>query len=121
MDGKLDNLIDRFRSAAADDLIGLCQVMDEVENETGIDDPTELKRMTLQAVKMMLMQGFVACNPPFGGNASLRWKGEDVAAVIERISSEWDALGRPPNIPDIVWFDYPDTSVSDLRGARMRE
>jgi hypothetical protein len=100
-----ERLVEQFCAEARSDLVGLWEIMQKVEQETG---PGELARQqTLAVVSALLARGLRAGDPPYSAGGYRPWANQEPAAVIERIRREWQALGRPPNIPDIAWFGLP--------------
>jgi hypothetical protein len=74
-------------------------------------DSSEVRRLTLQLVQDLLEAGLVqAGSPAPDGRGFARWSLRP-REVVRRITSEWDALGREPNIGEVVWFATP---VSDF-------
>jgi hypothetical protein len=59
-------------------------------------------------VRELLAHGLLAGDPPYSKDGYTAWQDQRLDAVIDRIRAEWIALGRTPNIPDIVWFSTPD-------------
>lgn len=100
-----DRLADQFCAEAREDLVGLWEIAREVEEQTG---PGEAAReQTLDLVRALLQRGLRAGDPPYLAGGYRPWPNQEPDIVIERIRREWLALGRMPNITDIVWFDLP--------------
>jgi hypothetical protein len=100
-----ERLAEQFSAEAREDLIGLWEIAKEVEERTG---PGEVAReQTLELVRELLRRGLRAGEPPYSSGGFRPWPKQEPDAVIDRIRREWLALGRTPNIPDIVWFDLP--------------
>lgn len=85
---------------AANDVVGLWQLCRAARNDFGAETPEQIKRLVLGFVRDLVAQGVQAINISDGSP----WPDQRLESVIERVSREWDALGREPNIPDIVWF-----------------
>lgn len=101
-------IIDDFVDESKADFIGLWQVIGRVRSQISIE--VELQQYTLDVVEMLLARGFVAINSPYKETGkSEAWLDQEPGHVIDRIRREWDALGRTPTVPDIVWFDLPST------------
>jgi hypothetical protein len=85
---------------AAHDVIGLWNLCHAARYDWGVRSPEELKALVLGFVRELLANGVQAINV-----SDLQpWPDQRPDSVTERISREWDALGREPNVPDIVWF-----------------
>jgi hypothetical protein len=103
----LNAMVNEFFTEAEDDLVGLWEIVSEVEERTGAAEQV-LREQTLEVVRELLVHGLVAGNPPYSVHGYRPWTDQRPDAVIDRIRSEWIALGRIPNIPDIAWFARPD-------------
>ncbi len=63
-----------------------------------------LKKMTLAVIREVLTLGLRAGDSPYAAGGFTVWPEQEVDLVISRIDNEWTALGRDPNIGDIVAF-----------------
>jgi hypothetical protein len=100
-----ERLVEQFFTEAKSDLVGLWEIVRKVEQQTG---PGEIAREQTQAVVgALLARGLPAGDPPYSAGGYRPWANQEPAAVIARIRREWQALVRPPNIPDIAWFGLP--------------
>ena len=102
----VQRMVDAFAAESRDDLVGLWQIVGRIEERT--TDPSSLREQTLRVVRALLARGLLAGDPPYSAGGFRVWVDQRPDAVIDRILSEWIALGRVPNIPDIVWFSRPD-------------
>src|SRR5581483_1558441 len=87
-----------------DDHVGLWAILWPVHVEMGVQDQREARVTTMRLVRDLLVEhGMLAGFPTKDGRGFTPW---DLPpdAVIRRIDEEWTALGREPNIGDIVWF-----------------
>jgi hypothetical protein len=66
-----------------------------------------LRRLTLELVRDLLGAGLTPGQPPCAAGGFVPWPEREAEDIIGCIEQEWDALGKEPNIPDIVWFDNP--------------
>jgi hypothetical protein len=82
------------------DVLGLWQLCRSAHRDWGVENPQEVKALVLSFVRAVLAHGIQAVDVV----DQRPWPSQDPDRVIERISREWDALGREPNVPDIVWF-----------------
>lgn len=64
----------------------------------------ELMFYTAAIVHSLLEDGLVRAGVPTPDGGFEPWE-EDPDAAVERILAEWRALGRRPNLWEIVWFD----------------
>lgn len=97
-------LISELIAEAKADEVGLWLIISSLRDAGGITDPTQLRAATLNVVRRFLDSGEVAAAIySQDGNGIAIW---DIPTddVIVRISTEWDALGREPNIGDVVIF-----------------
>ena len=85
---------------ATEDVLGLWQLCRPACYDLGTRTPKEVKTVVLDLVRRLLEKGMQAVEV----SDQQPWPNQSPDSVIERISSEWDALGREPNVPDIVWF-----------------
>lgn len=78
-----------------------------VEDAFGTNDPAELMFYTAAVVHSLLEDDLVQAGVPTPGGAFEPWE-EDPDTAVERILVEWRALGRRPNLWEIVWFNTTD-------------
>lgn len=91
------------RDGAASDL-GLWWLANDVRGVIGGTLPEgEVRRLTLEAVGPLLESGDLRAGDVRPDGTFVAWSGR-VDEVLARISSEWQALGRQPDIGDVVWF-----------------
>lgn len=104
----MQNIIDRFYAEAQEDAIGLWEIIDEIEENSNSN--IDIRQQTSLLVRLLLARGLIAGNPPYSATGYEPWPNQEPDAVVNRINREWDALGRLPSVPDIVWFALPSTS-----------
>ena len=85
---------------AEHDVLGLWQLCGAAHEDWGAKTAEDVKALVLAFVRDLLTNGVKAINVSDGQP----WPDQRPDVVIERISREWDALGREPDVPDIVWF-----------------
>ncbi|MBC8071670.1 MAG: hypothetical protein IAG13_25320 [Deltaproteobacteria bacterium] len=91
------------RDGAASDL-GLWWLANDVRGVVGETVPEgEVRRLTLEAVRPLLESGDLRAGDMTPDGTFAPWSGP-VEELVARISSEWQALGRQPDIGDVVWF-----------------
>jgi len=100
-----ERLADLFYAEAREDLVGLWEIVKEVEERTGPGE--DAPERALELVRALLRRGLRAGDSPYSAGGYRPWPNQEPDAVIDRIRREWLALGRTPNIPDIAWFDLP--------------
>lgn len=76
----------------------------DVEEAFGVSAEPELMLYTAAVVHSLLEEGLVRAGVPTPGGGFELWE-EDPDAAVERILAEWRALGRRPNLWEIVWFE----------------
>src|SRR5258708_6753386 len=105
----LDGIVADFEKDSALDYIGLWELVRAVTKKAEKKDDENIPGLTFTLLRKMLARGFRA-----GGFTQTRkwefWSGQNPDHVIRRIGAEWDALGREPNIGDIVWFERSETN-----------
>jgi hypothetical protein len=86
-----------------EDYVGLWSILRDIYRDNLNIDSLKARRKTLDLIKE-LMQDKLIQPGMFTGNANFElWK-LSPQETITRIEAEWDALGREPNIGEIVWF-----------------
>ena len=104
---EISALVTGYVEEGKSDYVGLWQICSKVKKEFHPEDPVQLKNIVLQTVREMLASGLVAVDLASSGSGCTPWKEQMADAVIRRISTEWDSLGRDPSVGDIVWFNNP--------------
>jgi len=93
------------------DEVGLWLIIGKIRLELGVSEPAELMDVTLQAVKDLLESGeVVAGEYECADDGSVyfhRW-GPDSEQIAQRIQEKWCALGREPDIGEVVTFVGPE-------------
>ncbi|SRR5579871_1383804 len=100
LDEVLQSLADECRQAH----VGLWEVVNAARFDLGARNPSETRSLTLQLVRGLLAErGMQVGHPAPDGRHFVSW---DIPAeeAVRRIEQEWSALGREPNIGEIVWF-----------------
>lgn len=89
---------------ARDDWVGLWVILSWVREKLPLESPASLKNVTLAVVRELLAMGLRAGDSPYSPGGFTVWPEQEEDSVIRRIDTEWTALGRDPNIGDIVAF-----------------
>jgi hypothetical protein len=105
-----ESIIAEFQREAAVDFIGLWQLVRAVKNNLEQDDISGVQQLSLNLLKCMLAVGFRVGYLSGTGKTLEPWSDQQPDHVVTRVRSEWNALGREPNIGDIAWLDYKPSS-----------
>jgi hypothetical protein len=82
-------------------------------------DPADVRSLTLKLVREFLESGLVqAGSPTSDGRGFQPWL-LSPSEAIARIDSEWEALGREPNIGDIVWFTTTEKGDQEVEAVAV--
>jgi len=101
----MDRLVDELIAEAKADEVGLWFIIAALRDEYRVEDAAQRRLVTLNVVQRLLDSGqvFAGYYNPDGSGAIIPWKMSN-ADVLSRIISEWDSLGRDPNIGEVVVF-----------------
>lgn len=107
-----DAVLEGLLRLGQDDWIGLWLIVDDVEEELGLEDESEILEATVAMVHALLRHGFLAGDSPVHTNCVhfQPWSSQDPAAVIELIPREWAQRGDFPSWGDGPWFALPPRS-----------
>jgi hypothetical protein len=108
---QIDEIVGGYVKAVSSDYVGLWQIVIRVRHDFGISDHTENRKTVMRIIKGMLSAGLEAVTLGTVGPRCTPWENQNSNYVLDRISSEWDHLGRDPNPGDIVWFSGKPRSV----------
>ena len=99
-----NDIVAELLAECENDHVGLWEVVRAVQDDLGIRDPAEVRSATLEIVRTLLDQpGVEAGFPAADGRHFDPWRVSKDKAM-KKIEQQWEALGRTPNIGDIVWF-----------------
>lgn len=101
-----ESIIAEFQREAAVDFIGLWQLVRAVKDNLEQDESPAVQQLSLDLLKRILAAGFRVGDLSATGRVLEPWPDQRPDHVVARIRSEWDSLGREPNIGDIAWLDY---------------
>lgn len=103
---ELKDFIARCEAGRAEDWLGLVVVANFVRRRCDVADNHEVKRLSLQAVRLIMERGFrVGQFKHYGDSKLIPWPEQDPDAVVARIDKEWDPAKGDPNINEICWFE----------------
>jgi hypothetical protein len=105
---ELDTIESIIRQECSEDDVGLWSILWNVRHFFPDLPAEEHRKLTLGIVRAILLDGRIRAGFPSPGQRSFIPWDLTTEEVIARISSEWDELGREPNIGDIVWFTAMD-------------
>jgi hypothetical protein len=77
-------------------------------------DPLEVRRLTLRLVQELLEAGLLQAGSPTPDGRGFEPWSLGPRETLARIESEWDALGREPNIGEIVWFTATEKGAKEV-------
>lgn len=90
------------RDASSSDL-GLWWLAADIRELRPGAPENEVRLETLRAVRPLLTSGALRAVHLLPGGSFEPWEGS-VEEQLARMDAEWAALGRPPDLGDIVWF-----------------
>lgn len=104
LSAKLEEFKKELVADAAEDHVDLSWYVHDVRESFGVNDDSELLFYTVAVIHSLLEEGLVRAGVPTPGGGFEPWE-EGADAAVERVLSEWRALGRAPHLWEIVWFD----------------
>ncbi|HEY5313961.1 MAG TPA: hypothetical protein VIK18_15635 [Pirellulales bacterium] len=94
-----------------DDHVGLWSIVDAVEDYLGTTEPRYVKCFTCALLSDFLDAGEIQAGFPAKNGRDFEPWTMLTEPAINRIRQEWDALGRDPEMGEIVWFTTPSKVV----------
>ena len=116
-DDQVRSLVAEFYTDSQEDIVGLFAITRSVEDILG-QDPPSVREQTLRVVEELLARGMLAGNSPYHPDGYQPWADQERASVTNRIRSEWQRLGRSPDIPDSPWFGPPEKQATSTTNTR---
>jgi hypothetical protein len=116
LENGIETLKKELVADAVEDYTDLSFFTADVEEAFGVSAEPELMLYTTAVVHSLLEDGLVRAGVPTSGGGFEPW-GEEPDAAVERILSEWRALGRRPHLWEIVWFDSTDKGEAYAKEA----
>jgi hypothetical protein len=110
-----DRIIDEVVADGVDDWV-MSRSVECAVSAAGVD-PADRRQAHLEAVRELLDQGLVQI-----GDVQPRFEAWDVTIdeAIARVEARWDALGRPLEMGDLLYW-LSNTPAGDLRGQAVIE
>lgn len=107
-----DEVIADLLAECQADHVGLWEVVQAVQTDLRIREPAEVRSATLEIVRQLINHAGVEAGFPTPDGRNFQPWPISKESVVNRIADEWDALGRLPNIGDIVWFSVESPHAS---------
>lgn len=98
----LDKIRNEFLDECREDYVGLWSLNWSVRNETG-ENPRTIRDITIGLLTKLLEEDLIKAGLPDEKGEFEEWH-QSADEIIKRIQTDWDHLGREPDIGDIVWF-----------------
>ena len=99
------------------DSIGLWEVVRRVRRHNATASDDGVRSITLQVVRDLLSAGYMRTGQPLH-DGSFVPSAETPAEAMRRIEAEWMALGRDPDLGDIVWLSNTEKGNEVARALR---
>src|SRR3989338_6922742 len=111
---RLEKLRMKFFISFSDDWVALWELIRMVKEIYGFEAQNEIQTFVLKFIYNLLSDKLICVGFPKKGGNFDSWKGDSME-LIQRIKDEWDALGKEPNIGDVVWFDLTEKGEAKLK------
>jgi len=103
----VEALVEYILESGSNDWVGLWEVaaraVDLKPDASGVD----IRTFTLEALRAILTRGYAEVGDLGTARRFVPW-GSSAEATLERINSEWQRLGRPPNIGEVCWIQLTE-------------
>lgn len=125
MSKQLDSLKREFLLEAAEDYVGLWEFPSSIRRHLSIEDPEEIKRVSMELIRQFVNEGIFAPGELAGEGGFDAWS-LSPSESIETIGKLWERLGREPNLGDEApWFNLTKkgervAQESKTRGPEIR-
>ena len=105
MNMEVEKIVGDFERQSVVDYVGFWEIVWVVKMDLKPDSASELRSLAIEILKAMLSRGFQIGYLASKGSGFEPWSDQRAESVIDRVSAEWDALGREPTIGDIAWLN----------------
>jgi hypothetical protein len=102
--------------SAEEDYVDLSTYARIVEEVLGFRAPEDIYRTTMGTVYELLSDRFVTAGVPTPDGGFEPWTG-GIVNSMSRMQSGWQALGRIPELGELVWFDATERGISYAEGT----
>ena len=103
---------------SAEDYVGLWTIPVRIRLYSEETDEFKIRRKTLQIIEELLNDALIQPGQFTDRDFEL-WKLSPLE-TIARIEAEWDALGREPNIGEIVWFIATEKGEREVNSLKQK-
>ena len=90
-----------------EDYVGLWEIARLVRSELGVEDPAEVRELTLKVIEEMLMHGWIRPGYATHDGEFEAWE-VDPGTALHRIDGGWEGIDPIPTVGDIAWFDLTE-------------
>jgi hypothetical protein len=98
----IHEITQQFLTEAQEDYVGLWSLVWEIRLLKELD-PNETRSLVIGIIAELLHKNLIKAGIPNCAGEFEEWSGT-AEEIVTRIQSEWDTLGKDPDIGDIVWF-----------------
>lgn len=106
-------------AANAEDHLDLWELLWTVKAEEDLeDDPEAAREAGRRVVSELVKGGYIHAGVPKGRDDFIPWR-LTADEAVERIETEWKALGRDPGISEVAWFDITEKGKAHLAQAEV--
>lgn len=102
------------------DYVGLWEVISHVEYETKQSDPQTVRETVMVLITKLLREGLIKAGAPKDTGGFVAWQ-LSPEETVKRIHDEWNALGREPDLGDIVWFTTTEAGDAQVAASHVKK
>ncbi len=103
MSYSLESISNGFLAECREDYVGLWKLIWRIGKETHETDPHTIRSLAIALLTNLLNRDLVKAGMPNAAGDFEEWRASS-DEIIRRIETEWDRLGKEPDIGDVVWF-----------------
>ncbi len=104
--------------SSRDDYVGLWQIPWWIERLSPSISAEGVKAETLRLVRDLLDSGSLRAGQVAKSGKDFEASNLSTDEIVDLIDTEWQRLGRPPNIGEVLWFDAMHGASSRLDEER---